>query len=141
MATSAPSLSGYQHNQTTAPASTNTGALGTLVVVFFFWGFLAASNGIFIPFCKTKFELNQFQSQLIDFAFYTAYFIGALILYWLSSASRTDILNKWGFKNGIIYGLLLSVGGAMLMLLAVKSGSYYFILGAFFAIAMGFSLQ
>lgn len=120
---------------------TNTGALATLVIVFFFWGFIAASNGIFIPFCKTRFELNQFQSQLIDFAFYTAYFIGSLVLYLFSSASKTDILNKWGFKNGIVYGLFISVAGALLMLPAISSGSYYFILAAFFVVAMGFSLQ
>src|ERR1700733_4254751 len=124
---------------TNSKQPTNTGALATLVIVFFFWGFLAASNGIFIPFCKTKFQLNQFQSQLIDFAFYTAYFIGALVLYWFSSASKTDVLNKWGFKNGIIYGLFISVAGALLMLPAVSSGSYYFILAAFFVVAMGFS--
>src|SRR5215211_3327434 len=139
MATSAPGT--YEHVSSSTATSTNKGALSTLIVVFFFWGFLAASNGIFIPFCKTKFDLNQFQSQLIDFAFYTAYFIGSLILYWFSSASRTDILNKWGFKNGIVYGLFISVAGAILMLMAVKSGTYYFILGAFFVIAMGFSLQ
>lgn len=125
----------------TQEQSTNSGALATLVIVFFFWGFIAASNSIFIPFCKTHFNLDQFQSQLIDFAFYTAYFIGALILYWLSSLSQTDILNKWGFKNGIIYGLFLSVAGAALMLPAVNSGSYYFILVAFFVVALGFSLQ
>ena len=47
---------------------TNTGALATLVIVFFFWGFIAASNSIFIPFCRTHFSLNQFQSQLIGSA-------------------------------------------------------------------------
>jgi MFS transporter, FHS family, L-fucose permease len=124
-----------------SPQPTNTSALATLVIVFFFWGFLAASNSIFIPFCRTHFNLDQFQSQLIDFAFYTAYFVGALILYWFSSASNTDVLNRWGFKNGIIYGLFLSVAGAALMLPAVNSGSYYFILAAFFVIALGFSLQ
>ena len=50
-------------------------ALYTLITVFFFWGFIAASNGVFIPFCKTYFKLDQFQSQLIDFAFYGAYYI------------------------------------------------------------------
>jgi FHS family L-fucose permease-like MFS transporter len=121
--------------------STNTGALATLVIVFFFWGFIASSNGVFIPFCKTRFSLNQFQSQLIDFAFYTAYFVGSLVYYWFSSARRTDILNKWGFKNGIVYGLFISVAGALLMVPAINSGSYYFILGAYFVIALGFSLQ
>ena len=51
---------------------TNSGALSTLVTVFFFWGFIAAGNGVFIPFCKNYFKLDQFQSQLVDFAFYLA---------------------------------------------------------------------
>lgn len=63
-------------SQTKQP--TNTGALTTLIVVFFFWGFIAAGNSVFIPFCKNYFALDQFQSQLIDFAFYLAYYIGAL---------------------------------------------------------------
>ncbi len=51
---------------------TNYGALSTLVIVFFFWGFIASGNSVFIPFCKHFFHLDQFQSQLVDFAFYTA---------------------------------------------------------------------
>ena len=56
---------------------TNYGALSTLIVVFFFWGFIAAGNSVFIPFCKHYFHLDQFQSQLIDFAFYLAYYLGS----------------------------------------------------------------
>ena len=52
-----------------ANIKTNYSALYTLVIVFFFWGFIAAGNSIFIPFCKSYFGLDQFQSQLIDFAF------------------------------------------------------------------------
>ena len=63
-------------------------ALYTIITVFFFWGFLAASNGVFIPFCKTHFHLTQFESQLIDFTFYGGYFIGSLILYFASQASK-----------------------------------------------------
>ena len=80
-------------------------ALSTLVTVFFFWGFIAASNGVFIPFCKTYFQIDQFQSQLVDFAFYGAYYFGALILFILSNSKGKDIMNMWGYKNGIIYGL------------------------------------
>ena len=50
-------------------SQTNYGALSILIIVFFFWGFMAAGNSIFIPFCKHYFNLDQFQSQLIDFAF------------------------------------------------------------------------
>lgn len=87
-----------------------------LVTVFFFWGFLAASNGVFIPFCKAHFNLTQLQSQLIDFAFYSAYFIGSLVLYLASAARKVDILNKIGYRKGIIYGLLISVFGALVMI-------------------------
>ena len=55
-------------------------ALSTLVTVFFFWGFIAASNGVFIPFCKTYFQIDQFQSQLVDFAFYGAYYFGTIAI-------------------------------------------------------------
>jgi len=116
-------------------------ALYSIITVFFFWGFVAASNGIFIPFCKTYFHLTQFESQLIDFTFYGGYFIGSLILYFASQASRVDILNKIGYKKGIIAGLVISAVGALLMVPAVHSGSFAFILVAFFVIAIGFSLQ
>ena len=119
----------------------NNSALYTLITVFFFWGFIGASNGVFIPFCKAKFGLDQFQSQLIDFAFYGAYYIGALLLFIFSSIAKKDILNGWGFKKGIIYGLLISTFGALLMIIAVTQGSYLFILGALFIVALGFSLQ
>ena len=122
-------------------------ALGTLITVFFFWGFIAASNGIFIPFCKTYFQIDQFQSQLVDFAFYGAYYFGALILFILSNSSGTDIMNKWGYKNGIIYGLLLSCLGAVAMYPAVQganpgdSNVFYYVLVALFIVGLGFSLQ
>ena len=119
----------------------NNSALYTLITVFFFWGFIGASNGVFIPFCKIKFGLDQFQSQLIDFAFYGAYYIGALLLFIFSSLVNKDILNDWGFKKGIINGLLISTFGAAFMIFAVTQGSYLMILAALFVVALGFSLQ
>lgn len=126
-------------DQTTTKS--NNSALYTLITVFFFWGFIGASNGVFIPFCKIKFGLDQFQSQLIDFAFYGAYYIGALLLFVFSTMAKSDILNAWGFKKGIINGLLVSTFGAACMIFAVTQGSYTMILGALFIVALGFSLQ
>lgn len=100
---------------------TNGGALATLVLVFFFWGFLAASNSIFIPFCKNYFNLSQFESQLIGTAFYGAYFIGSLVLYILSESRGKDLLNKIGYKKGIILGLCISIAGALMMIPAVNN--------------------
>ncbi|MFY0482859.1 MFS transporter [Flavobacterium sp. PLA-1-15] len=119
----------------------NNSALYTLITVFFFWGFIGASNGVFIPFCKIKFGLDQFQSQLIDFAFYGAYYIGALLLFIFSGIAKKDILNAWGFKKGIINGLIVSAFGAAFMIFAVTQGSYALILAALFVVALGFSLQ
>ena len=122
-------------------------ALYTLVTVFFFWGFIAASNGVFIPFCKTYFSLDQFQSQLIDFAFYGAYYIGALFLFIFSSVRNMDIMNSWGFKSSIVKGLMLSAIGACAMIIAVNgaapgdSSAFNYILGALFIVGLGFSLQ
>ena len=122
-------------------------ALYTLITVFFFWGFIAAGNGVFIPFCKTYFKLDQFQSQLIDFAFYGAYYIGALFLFIFSSVRNTDIMNSWGFKSSIVKGLLLSAIGAVAMVTAVNgaspgdSSTFTYILGALFIVGLGFSLQ
>ena len=120
---------------------TNYPALYTLISVFFFWGFIAASNGVFIPFCKSYFNLDQFQSQLIDFAFYGAYYLGALGLYVFSSLSGKDIVGLWGYKKSIAYGLLFSLIGAILMILAVNFGGFTAILFALFIVALGFSLQ
>lgn len=102
---------------------------------------MAASNGIFIPFCKTHFQLSQFQSQLIDLAFYIAYFVGSLLLFAYQQIAKVDWLNRIGYKTGIIYGLITSAVGALCMIAALHSGSYWLILAAFFVIALGFSLQ
>src|ERR1700761_7410977 len=98
-----------------------TSALMTLATVFFFWGFSAASNGVFIPFCKSHFNLTQFEAQLIDFTFYGGYFIGSFILYFASQVTKVDILNKLGYKNGIVLGLILSAAGALCMIPAVAN--------------------
>ena len=125
----------------------NNSALFTLITVFFFWGFFGASNGVFIPFCKTYFQIDQFQAQLVEFAFYGAYFIGALILFVWSSYSKKDILNNWGYKKGIIYGLIISIFGALIMYPSVNGAEqgdtqvFYYVLIALFIIGLGFSLR
>lgn len=120
---------------------TNYPALYTLILVFFFWGFIAAGNSIFIPFCKNYFSLDQFQSQLIDFAFYTAYFLGALMLFITSTLKGVDVIGKWGYKKSIVFGLILSAVGAGIMIIAVKSNLYYGMLIGLFVVALGFSIQ
>ena len=123
------------------PIKTNYPALYTLITVFFFWGFIAAGNSIFIPFCKSYFSLDQFQSQLIDFAFYTAYYLGALILFAFGALNGKDLVGKWGYKKSIVYGLLFSAVGAGAMIIAVEANLYTGMLVGLFIVALGFSLQ
>lgn len=120
---------------------TNYGALTTLTTVFFFWGFIAAGNSVFIPFCKHYFHLDQFQSQLIDFAFYSAYYLGALALFVVGSSSGKDIVGHWGYKKSIVYGLLFSALGAVAMIVSVYMNVFSGMLFGLFIVALGFSLQ
>jgi MFS transporter, FHS family, L-fucose permease len=120
---------------------TNYGALSTLVLVFFFWGFIASGNSVFIPFCKHYFSLDQFQSQLVDFAFYTAYYIGALLLFMYGAFGGKDLVAKWGYKRSIVYGLLFSAIGAAAMIIAVNANTFAGMLAGLFIVALGFSLQ
>ena len=120
---------------------TNFPALLTLVMVFFFWGFVAASNGILIPFCKDHFTLTNFESQLLGSSFFGAYFIGSLFLYLASSFFKFDIVNKWGYKNSIIIGLVISILGALFMIPSTNSNSFPMMLVSLFVVALGFSLQ
>jgi FHS family L-fucose permease-like MFS transporter len=78
---------------------TNRSALYTLMTVWFFWSFVAASNGILIPLFKEKFVLSQTQAQLVDFAFYAAYFIGSVLYLLFCKLMNTDILNKILFTD------------------------------------------
>ena len=120
---------------------TNYGALSTLVLVFFFWGFIASGNSVFIPFCKHYFNLDQFQSQLVDFAFYTAYYIGALLLFMYGAFGGKDLVAKWGYKRSIVYGLVFSALGAAAMIVAVNANTFAGMLAGLFIVALGFSLQ
>jgi FHS family L-fucose permease-like MFS transporter len=121
--------------------STKTSALLTLISVFFFWGFVAASNDILIPVFKEKLNLEQWQSQMISFAFYVAYTVGSLIYYFLSKSIGEDILNRIGYKNGISLGLTISAIGTLLFYPAAQTASFPLMVSGLFIVGLGFSLQ
>ncbi len=112
-----------------------------LISVFFFWGFVAASNDILIPVFKEKLHLQQWQSQMISFAFYVAYTVGSIIYYFISKASGGDILNRLGYKNGIAIGLCISALGTLLFYPAANSASFGLMITGLFIVGLGFSLQ
>lgn len=120
---------------------TNYGALATLTTVFFFWGFVAASNDILIPVFKEELHLQQWQSQMISFAFYVAYTVGSLLYLAISYALKRDILSKIGYKKGISLGLIVSAIGTLLFIPAANMESFGLMISGLFVVGLGFSLQ
>jgi MFS transporter, FHS family, L-fucose permease len=122
-------------------ASTNYQQLFSLISIFFFWGFVAASNDILIPVFKKTFQLTQGQSQLVSLAFYIAYTVGSIIYTSISIFIKQDIINKIGYKNGLALGLVVSALGTLLFYPAANLVSFPLMLSALFIVALGFSLQ
>jgi FHS family L-fucose permease-like MFS transporter len=120
---------------------TNRSAFVTLISVFFFWGFVAASNDILIPVFKERLNLEQWQSQMISFAFYVAYTVGSIIYVLASKFYGGDLLNKIGYKNGIFLGLIISAFGTLLFYPAAQLVSFPLMITGLFIVALGFSLQ
>lgn len=107
--------------------------------LFFMWGFITSMNDILIPYLKGVFDLSHFQAMLVQFAFFSAYFIGSLF-YFIISSRTGDPINRIGYKNGIIYGLLISAIGTALFYPAAQLTSYGFFLSALFVLGLGFTL-
>ena len=113
--------------------------LAFITMLFFMWGFITCLNDILIPHFKAIFVLTYFKSMLIQFAFFGAYFIGSLVYFIISSISG-DPINKIGYKNGILLGLLISAVGTFLFFPAAQMESFSFFLTALFILALGFTL-
>ena len=123
----------------TAQIQTKWSQFFSLIIVFFFWGFVAASNDILIPVFKKSFALSQVQSQLVAWAFYVAYFVGSLIFFLVSL--KRDILQIFGAKKTLAAGLALSALGAFGFVPAAAAGSFWLFLIALFTVGLGFSVQ
>ncbi len=116
-----------------------TSALITLTSLFFMWGFMTVMNDVLIPHLKNIFQLDYFRSMLVQTAFFGAYFIGALLYYLISSRSG-DPINKIGYKNGIIIGLIISAIGSAMFYPATILNIYGFYLLALFILGLGFTV-
>ena len=126
---------------TSKNTQTQWGQFIPLVIVFFFWGFVAASNDILIPVFKKAFDLSQGQSQFVSIAFYISYTVGSLLYMGVSLLLKQDLVNKIGYKNGLALGLVISALGTLLFYPAANTGSYPLMLAGLFIVGLGFSLQ
>lgn len=111
----------------------------SLVSLFFMWGFITCLNDILIPYLRGVFTLTIFQATLVQFAFFGAYFLGALI-YFIFSVNFGDPINRIGYKNGIIIGLVLAGFGCFMFYPAAIYLQYGFFLGALFCLGLGLTM-
>ena len=100
--------------------------------LFFMWGFANNLNGILIPHLRKALQLSNMQSTFVDTAVYLAYFLGAI--------PAGIILKKFGYKKGIILGLLVFAVGAFLFVPAANSRTYGIFLTGLFIIGIGLTI-
>src|SRR6202161_3081153 len=121
-ATTAPSYS-------PAPASTNIAAMSMVTTLFFFWGFVTVLNDILVPHLKSIFDLNYAKVMLVQFAFFSAYFIFSI-----PSAKVVDAI---GYKKTMVTGLMTMGVGALLFIPAATAASFPLFLIALLTFAPG----
>lgn len=103
-----------------------------ITCLFFLWGFAHNLDPILIPHLKKSFTLTTTQSTLVDSSVFVAYFIMAM--------PAGFIMKRWGYKMGIIAGLLLFAIGSFLFVPAANHQSYNYFLVALFIIACGLTI-
>jgi FHS family L-fucose permease-like MFS transporter len=118
---------------------TYRGPFSIMTILFFIWGFMSVWNDILIPRFKDAFHLDYFHAMLVQFAFCGAYAVGSSV-YYLISMFWGDPINRIGYKNGVIVGLLLAAAGSLLFYPAAMLLSYSFFLFALFVVGLGFAM-
>jgi MFS transporter, FHS family, L-fucose permease len=109
--------------------STNKSAMAMVTTLFFVWGFLTCLNDILIPHLKNIFDLNYAQVMLVQFVFFSGYFVFAV--------PAGKIIDWIGYKRTMIFGLLVMAAGALLFLPAASVPAFAFFLAALIILALG----
>lgn len=107
-------------------------ALVLITSLFFFWGFIHNLDPILIPHLRNAFSLTTLQASLVDSSVFIAYFLLAI--------PAGSIMKKYGYKAGILIGLLLFAVGCFLFVPAANTISYPFFLAALFVVACGLTI-
>ena len=114
------------------PQQTQRFAFIAMTCLFFFWGFITVLNDILIPFLKDSFNLNYTQAMLVQFCFFGAYFI--------VSPFAGKLIDKVGYQQGIVLGLLTTAVGCVLFYPSAELNVYVLFLFAFFVLASGITI-
>src|SRR6202162_4192496 len=103
--------------------------LAIVTTLFFMWGFLTCLNDILVPHLKSIFDLSYARVMLVQFAFFSAYF--------LFSVPWSKVVNRIGYRSTMVLGLLTMAVGAFLFLPAASAASYPLFLTALIVLAAG----
>ncbi len=114
------------------PQETQKFAFIAMTCLFFFWGFITVLNDILIPFLKESFDLNYTQAMLVQFCFFGAYFI--------VSPFAGKLIDKVGYQQGIVLGLLTTAAGCLLFYPSAEVHIYALFLFSFFVLASGITI-
>ena len=107
-------------------------ALTSLTSLFFMWGFITCLNDILVPYLKMLFDLNYTQALLIQFCFFSAYFV--------VSVPAGILVSRIGYQSGIVTGLLIAGAGCLLFYPAAAAHYYPLFLLALFVLASGITI-
>ena len=107
-------------------------SISIIGALFFIFGFVTWLNGILIPYLKIACELTNFQALFVAFAFYISYTVMALPSSW--------VLNKTGFKNGMMVGLFVMAVGTLIFIPAALSRTYGLFLTGLFVMGTGLAV-
>src|SRR6201987_5033633 len=112
-----------------APAENYARPLAIVTSLFFMWGFLTSLNDILVPHLKSIFDLSYARVMLVQFSFFSAYF--------LFSLPWSKIVNAIGYQRTMVVGLLSMAVGAFLFIPAASFASFPLFLGALIVLAAG----
>lgn len=107
-------------------------ALTSLTTLFFMWGFITCLNDILVPYLKGLFDLTYTQALLIQFCFFSAYFV--------VSVPAGMLVSRIGYQSGIVTGLLIAGAGCLLFYPAAAAHYYPLFLIALFVLAAGITI-
>ncbi len=117
---------------TAKPQSGTSKSIFIIGILFFIFGFVTWVNSTLIPYLQIACELNTSQAVWVTFAFYISYAVMAFPSSW--------VINKVGFKNGMMYGLLVMATGALIFIPAAQQRTFGLFLTGLFVIGIGLAL-
>jgi len=108
------------------------GALTLLATLFFMWGFITVINNTLLPHLRSVFDLNYFQTTMIE----STWFVG----YLLASLPAAFLIERIGYQKALVVGLSVMTAGSLGMILAATLPSYWVTLASLFTVSCGIAL-